>query len=92
MTLQQKLNEAKLRTQFWAKGENIIWPDCLEWTIPKLSIQEIYEGLARIINCGYCKKEFKVSWSRNAKFCSRKCYWKSMIKLWKKDEEELKEK
>ena len=49
MILAQKLSEAQTQTQNWAKGENVIWPDCLEWTIskkiiPKMSINEIYEG------------------------------------------------
>ena len=86
MTLAQKLSEAQTQTQNWAKGENVIWPDCLEWTISKkiiskMSINEIYEGLIKIISCKTCKKRFDVPWSRDgAKFCSLKCYWKSMKK------------
>ena len=62
MTLTQKLSEAQTRTIAFARGMPVVFPDCLEWTIskkiiPKMSINEIYEGLIRIMSCKTCKKK-----------------------------------
>lgn len=77
MTLSTKLKQAELRTLAFSSGnkDSQLFSDDEDWrNKPRMTMKEVYKGLAHIFFCKHCGKKETRSPSRNNIFCSRQCF------------------